>query len=230
MKKIGLVGGMSWHSTIKYYRYINEYVENKKGKLVSAQIFLSSINFSKIEEFQKEKKWNEAEKIIYKEIELLAAAGADFVAVCSNTGNECISRIADNTNINLIHIADPIGEFIINNKLKKLGLIGTIYTMEGDYIKNILVNKYQAEIFIPNKDNRIEINDIIYKELCKGVIKDCSKKKYLSIMKKMAKLYDLEGFILGCTEISMLIKQKDINIKIVDSTKLHAEYIAQKSL
>lgn len=230
MKRIGLVGGMSWRSTAMYYKYINEYVENEKGGLASAEILLSSINFSEIERLQKEKKWNEAEKIICKEIKRLAGAGADFIGVCSNTGNECISRLKDRTNISLVHIADPVGEFITKNKMKRVGLIGTIYTMEHDYLKDILINKYSLEVFIPDKADRIAVNDIIYKELCEGIVKASSKKKYLSIMKKMIKHDKLDGFILGCTEIPMLINQKDINIKLADSTKLHAEYLAQKSL
>jgi len=230
MKKIGLIGGMSWQSTTMYYKYINEYVENKKGGLASAEILLSSINFSEIGKLQNEKRWIEAEKIICKEIERLASAGADFIGVCSNTGNECIGRIKDKTNISLVHIADPVGEFIIKNRMKRVGMIGTIHTMEDDYIKDILINKYNAEVFVPDKANRIAINDVIYKELCRGVIKASSKRKYLSIMKKMIKCNKLDGFVLGCTEIPMLINQKDINIKLADSTKLHAEYLAQKSL
>ncbi len=230
MKRIGLVGGMSWQSTAMYYKYINEYVKNKKGGLASAEILLSSINFSDIEKFQKKERWDEAERIICKEIERLAGAGADFIGVCSNTGNECISRLKDRTDACLVHIADPIGEFITKNKMKRVGLLGTIHTMENDYIKNILVNKYNTDIFIPDEDDRIVINDIIYKELCEGVIKASSKRKYLSIMKKMIKCDKLDGFVLSCTEIPMLISQKDINIKLADSTKLHAEYLAQKSL
>lgn len=230
MKRIGLVGGMSWQSTAMYYKYINEYIKNKKGGLASANILLSSINFSEIEGLQKNGKWNEAEKIIRQEIERLENAGADFVGVCSNTGNECISRLKEKMNIILVHIADPIGKFIVKNKMKKVGLIGTIYTMENGYIKDILDKKYKAEVFIPDKTDRIVINDIIYKELCRGTVKESSRKKYLFIMKKMIKRNKLNGFILGCTEISMLINKKDINIKLVDSTKLHAEYLAQKSL
>lgn len=230
MKKIGLVGGMSWQSTEMYYKYINEYMENKKGGLASAEILLSSINFSEIERLQKDGKWNEVEKIICKEIERLANAGADYIGVCSNTGNECINRLKEKMNIPLVHIADPVGEFITKNGIKRVGLIGTIYTMENNYIKDILINKYNVKIFVPDKAAQVVINDIIYKELCKGIVKASSRRKYLSIMKKMIKCNELDGFILGCTEIPMLINQKDINIKLADSTKLHAEYLAQKSL
>lgn len=230
MKRIGLVGGMSWQATVLYYKYINEYVESKKSGLASAEILLSSINFSGIERLQNDGKWNEAEKIICKEIGRLASAGADLIGVCSNTGNECISRLKEKMNIPLVHIADPVGEFIVRNKMKRIGLIGTIYTMENDYIKDILINKSNVEIFVPDKADRVIINNIAYNELCKGVIRASSKRKYLSIMKKMIKCNKLDGFVLGCTEMPMLINQKDINIKLADSTKLHAEYLAQKSL
>lgn len=230
MKKIGLVGGMSWRSTSIYYKYINEFIEKNNGFLNSAKIVLSSINFSDIEPLQRSGKWKEAEKIISKEVQDLLKYGADFIGICSNTGNECVERIKNSTNAPIVHIADSVGEYLRNNKISRMGLIGTIYTMEGNYIKRILMDKYRIKVFIPNKGDRTFINRVIYKELCSGIINKESKSGYVSIINKLAKSHHLEGIILGCTEIPLLIKQKDVSIKVIDSTKIHAEDLAKKSL
>lgn len=230
MKKIGLVGGMSWRSTLIYYKYINEFVEKQYGSLNSAKIILSSMNFLEIEPLQRSGQWLKAGKLISKEVQNLLMCGADFIGICSNTGNECVEKLKSQTNAPIINIADSIGEYLKNNNITKAGLIGTIYTMEGNYIKDILLNKYGIRLIIPNKKDRLFVNKVIYQELCSGIIKPESKKRYICIINNLTKRHNLEGFILGCTEIPLLIKQKDISVKIVDSTKIHAEDLAKKSL
>lgn len=230
MKKIGLVGGMSWRSTQLYYQYINEYIESNLGGLNSAEIIINSINFFDLEKVQKEKKWKEAGNIIFKEIKYLEKSGAELIAICSNTGNESVEKLKRKTSVALINIADPVSEYINDKKIKRVGLIGTIHTMEENYIKDAISKKCNVEIFIPGKSDRNYINKVIYEELCKGIVKKTSKEKYLLIINKLIKSKKLDGFILGCTEIPMLMSQKDIKIDLINSTKLHAEYLAKKSL
>jgi len=191
---------------------------------------ITSINFSNLEKLQRAGKWRLAENIIFKEVGQLIKSGADIIGICSNTGNECAERIQRKIKKPLIHIADPIGIYLKKNNIKNVGLIGTIYTMEKEYIKEFLEKNYKVKVFIPDKKDRVFINRVIYEELCRGIIKEKSRRGYLTIMNKIIKLYNLDGFILGCTEIPLLINQKDISIKLIDSTKLHAEYLAKKSL
>lgn len=230
MKKIGLVGGMSWRSTQLYYQYINEYIEENLGGLNSAEIIINSINFFDLEKVQKEKKWKEAGKIILKEIKYLEKSGAELIAICSNTGNESAEKLKRKTGAALINIANPVIEYINDKKLKRVGLIGTIHTMEENYIKGAILNKCNVELYVPNQADRKYINKVIYDELCHGIVKKVSKQKYLQIINKLIKSKKLDGFILGCTEIPMLIIQEDIKIDLINSTKLHAEYLAKKSL
>jgi aspartate racemase len=229
LKTIGLIGGMSWESTTPYYEIINEYIMKKLGELHSAKILLSSIDFYELEKLQRNKKWVEAGSLILSEALLLQNAGCDFLIICSNTGNECVSRIQKDLRIPIIHIADTLGEEIVNRKIKKVGLLGTIYTMEGDFISERLKNTFETEVLIPDKEDRVAINKIIYKELCKGVIKKTSKNKYVDIINKLVKK-KVDAIVLGCTEIHLLIKPKDVSIPLLDTTEIHALYAAKKSL
>lgn len=229
MKRIGIIGGMSWESTTPYYEIINSYVKNKLGGLHSAKIILSSIDFAELEPLQRNGEWDKAGQLILAEAIRLKNSGADFIIICSNTGNECVNRVQENLSIPILHITTPLGNKIIELGYKKVALLGTIYTMEKDYVTGILKNKYNLKIVIPDKKDRVTINEIIYKELCVGIFSDSSKKKYIDIISKLAS-QNIEAVIFGCTEIGLLVKQNDISIPILDTTVLHAEAAAEFSL
>lgn len=229
MKTIGIIGGMSWESTTPYYEIINTYVKNKLGGLHSAKIILSSIDFYELEPLQRNHEWEEAAKIILLEAIRLQNSGADFIVICSNTGNECVSRIQKKLNIPILHIATPLGNKIKKLGYKKVALLGTIYTMEMDYISSILEKKYGLKVVVPEKDDRSTINEIIYKELCLGIFSESSKIKYLKIVNKLIS-QNIDAVIFGCTEIGLLLKQNDLSIPVLDTTILHAEAAAETAL
>ncbi|WP_024465487.1 aspartate/glutamate racemase family protein [Treponema pedis] len=220
MKTIGLIGGMSWESTVPYYEIINKGINKTLGKNHSAKCIVYSVDFQEIEELQYSGDWEQLNKIIIKSGLSLKAAGADFIVLCTNTMHKVVDNFESAVGLPLIHIADAIGETITKMGIKKIGLLGTIFTMEQDFYKEKLINKYNLEVVIPNKDNRHIINDIIYKELVKGIINESSKEKYLRIMDTM-KNEHIQGIILGCTEIGLLVNQ--YSLPLFDSTKIHAE-------
>lgn len=229
MKRIGIIGGMSWESTTPYYEIINSYIKTKLGGLHSAKIILSSIDFAELEPLQRNGEWAQAGQLILAEAVRLQNSGADFIIICSNTGNECVNRIQADLSIPILHIATPLGNKITELGYKKVALLGTIYTMEMDYISNILEKKYSLNVVVPEKMDRITINEVIYKELCVGVFSKSSKKKYINIINKLAS-QNIDAVIFGCTEIGLLLKQNDISIPILDTTMLHAEAAAENSL
>ncbi|MGP1531319.1 MAG: aspartate/glutamate racemase family protein [Treponema sp.] len=219
MKTVGLIGGMSWESTLPYYEIINKGVNRKLGRNHSAKCIVYSVDFQEIEELQYSGDWNRLNEIIIKAGLCLKAAGADFIVLCTNTMHKVVDDFDNTVGLPLIHIADAIGEEITNNGIKRIGLLGTIFTMEQDFYKEKLISKYNLEVVIPDKNDREVINDIIYKELVKGIIKESSKEKYFKIMDKMKAEY-VQGIILGCTEIGLLVDQ--YSIPLFDSTKIHA--------
>ncbi|MEK9156268.1 MAG: aspartate/glutamate racemase family protein [Patescibacteria group bacterium] len=229
MKTIGLIGGMSWQSTLDYYRIINDYVARKLGDLHSANIILSSIDFYHLEKLQRNHRWEEAAKLILAEAKRLERASADLILICSNTGNESVGRIKDKVSVPIVHIADVVGARAKELEISKLALLGTIYTMENNYIREALEEKFGLEIVVPNKKDRVEINRMIYRELCLGQIRSASKRFLRRVIEKMKK-DGAEAVILGCTEIPLLIKQSDCDIPVLDSTYLHAVYAAKLSL
>jgi len=223
MKTIGLIGGMSWESSDIYYQIINREVGNKLGDLNSADIVMYSINFYELEKLQRNKRWIEAEQIIAKTAKKIELAGAEFIVICSVTGHEGIGIIENEINVPILHIADCINKRIVG--LKKVGLLGTIYTMEKDYFKK----KINAEVIIPNKEDRIFINNVIYNEIIQGKLLDNSRNKYKKIIEKLVK-EGAEGIILGCTEIPLLIKQEDCSVSVFSSTEIHAKEAVNYSL
>lgn len=214
---------MSWESSLEYYRIINEFIKNKLGGLHSGKIILYSLDFDEIEKMQSEGKWEElTEHMIYC-AQVLEKAGAEMVLICTNTMHIMAEDVNNNINIPLIHIADSTAEKIKEMNLYKVGLLGTKYTMEQDFYKGRLKNKYDIEVIIPESEENIEmVNDVIFKELCLGEIKESSKMSYLKVIDNLKKR-GAEGIILGCTEIPLLIKQKDIEIPLFDTMTIHAE-------
>ena len=220
MKTVGLIGGMSWESTVPYYEIINKGINKELGKNHSAQCIVYSVDFQQIEELQYSGDWDRLNKIIINAGLCLKAAGADFIVLCTNTMHKVVDNFDNTVGVPLLHIADAVGEDITKTGIKRIGLLGTIFTMEQDFYKDKLIEKYKLEVVIPDKNDRQVINDIIYKELVKGVIKETSKEKYIKIMDKMKK-EQVQGIILGCTEIGLLVNQ--YSLPLFDSTKIHAD-------
>lgn len=220
MKTVGLIGGMSWELTIPYYRIINSGVNEKLGKNHSARCIVYSVDFQEIEELQFSGDWESLRHIMYEAGSSLKAAGADFVVLCTNTMHKVMNDFETSVGIPLLHIADAVGEAIRNNSLRRVGLLGTIFTMEQDFYKERLITHYGLDVVIPNRNDRTVVHDIIYRELVKGVIEEPSRKKYVEIMDKM-KDDHVQGIILGCTEIGLLVT--DYSLPLFDSTKIHAE-------
>lgn len=221
MKTIGLIGGMSWESSQEYYRILNEVVKNKLGKLHSAKCIMYSVDFEEIETLQHQNKWEELTKKMIDIAQRLKKGGAEFIVICTNTMHKMAEDIEKEIGINVLHIADATGEKIAEKGMKKVGLLGTKFTMEGDFYKKRLNEKYNIEVVIPNESDRKIIHNIIYNELCLGSIKEASKNKYIEIITELVE-NGAEGVILGCTEIPLLIKQDDVDIPVFDTTTIHA--------
>ena len=222
MKTMGLIGGMSWESSLEYYRIVNETVKEKLGGLHSCKCLMYSVDFGVIEALQHQNKWDELTKLMIEAAQNLKHGGADFIVICTNTMHKMAPEIEHATGLNVLHIADVTGAAISKNQIQKVGLLGTRFTMEGDFYKKRLKDNYGIEVIIPEDADRQIIHDIIYNELCLGIIKDDSRQKYINIINKLC-ANGAEGIILGCTEIPLLIKQSDVLIPVYDTTKIHAE-------
>lgn len=229
MKIIGLIGGMSWESSLEYYKIINETVKLKLGGLHSAKCLLYSVDFEEIAVLQYQNKWDELTDIMLNCAEKLKNGGADFIIICTNTMHKMASDIENKVGIKVLHIAEVTGEKIIQKGMKKVGLLGTKFTMEQDFYKKVLEEKFNLDVVIPDKCEREIINDIIFNELCKGIINEDSKEKYKKIINNLV-LKGAEGVVLGCTEIPLLINQEDVNIPIFDTTTIHAIAAAEFAL
>jgi aspartate racemase len=221
MKRIGLIGGMSWESSAEYYRIINELTRDTLGPLYSAKSLMATVNFDEIKKLQYENRWTEAAELLAEEARSLERGGADCIILCTNTMHKLADAIQAAVNIPLIHIADGTAEKIRTAGLKRIGLLGTIFTMEHDFYKGRLVEKYGLEVLVPNESDRHIINDIIYKELVQGKVNPASKAEYVRIMKQLV-TDGAEGIILGCTEIMLLVSQEDSSVPVFDTTTLHA--------
>jgi aspartate racemase len=227
MKRIGLIGGMSWESTIPYYRIINEEVNSKLGGLNSADIVLYSLNFSELEKHQSKNDWEKVGEIIINAAKILENSKCDFILICTNTIHKIYDKIQKEIKVPIIHIAEATASELIRNGTNKILLLGTKYTMKEDFIKNILI-KNNIKVFVPEENDIITINNIIFNELCLGIFNKNSKNILINIINDFEKKCD--GVILGCTELGLLIEQKDINIKLFDTTVIHAKKAAELAL
>lgn len=222
MKTIGLLGGMSWESTVDYYQLINTQVKEQLGGLHSAKIILYSVNFAEIEQLQQQEDWPQAGQLLNDAAQNIENAGADFLVICTNTMHIVADTIQQHINIPLVHIADATGEALKKQGITKVGLLGTVFTMEKTFYKNRLTEKYGVEVITPDTTDRLQVHQIIYDELCVGIIKSASKEAYLAIINKLVSS-GAQAIILGCTEIGMLIKQSDTSIPLFDTTEIHAK-------
>ncbi|KUP25371.1 aspartate/glutamate racemase family protein [Paenibacillus sp. DMB5] len=222
MKTIGLIGGMSWESSMLYYQIINETVKVRKGGHHSAKSLLYSVDFQEIKDLQHQGNWAEATKVMIESAQTLEAGGADVIVICTNTMHKMAPEVMESVSVPLLHIADATAKKIVNDNLKKVALLGTAFTMEQEFYKGRLIDRFGLEVVVPEEADRRVIHDIIYDELCLGIINEDSKKKYMDIIDRLI-CSGAEAVILGCTEITMLISQEDCNIPVYDTTRLHAE-------
>ena len=228
MKTIGLIGGMSWESTVTYYQLINETVKEKLGGLHSAKILLYSVDFAEIEACQANGEWDKSADILADAAKNLEKAGADFVVICTNTMHKVAPQIQKQIHIPILHIADATADVLEQNHIKKVALLGTKYTMTQDFYKDRLCARDIA-VMVPGAADVELINHVIYDELCVGILSDESRKQYIHIMEQM-KDDGAQGVILGCTEIGLLIHQKDFPLPVFDTTQIHAEKAALESI
>jgi aspartate racemase len=222
MKTIGLLGGMSWESTLGYYKAINEGINKELGGLHSAKIAMYSVDFEPIEQLQHAGDWNGTAKILSVAAQSIQAAGADFLLICTNTMHKVAKEIGESIRIPILHIADATAEILVNHGVKKVGLLGTAFTMEQEFYKGRLLSQYNLEVLVPNEKDRQIIHKVIYQELCLGKITANSKAEYLRVIDALA-AQGAEAVILGCTEIGMLVNQSDTDVKLMDTTAIHAQ-------
>ncbi len=228
MKTIGLIGGMSWESTIPYYRIINETIKEKLGGLHSARCILYSVEFAEIEKLQAEGKWEESGKILGDAAAKLEAAGAEFIVICTNTMHKVAPQVQSMINIPLLHIAEVTADVLTEKSISKVALLGTKYTMLQNFYKDKLTQR-GIEVLIPNEADIDIINHVIFTELCLGKIKDSSKLAFLRIIQELSEK-GAQGVILGCTEIGMLVSQSDTSVPLFDTTLIHAKSAALAAL
>ena len=221
MKLIGLLGGMSWESTVEYYKIMNTEVQKRLGGHNSAEVLIYSLNFEEIKDLHFKQDWEGVAKMLIDRAVLLEQAGAKAIVICTNTMHLVADKIKEKISIPIIHIVHETGKKAKEANIKKIGLLGTKDTMEKPLYKDIFENSYNIDMITPPEDERIRINDIIYNELVFGKIEQSSKEQYLEIIRKLIE-QGAEGIILGCTEIPLLIKQEDLTVPIFDTTMIHA--------
>ena len=221
MKIIGMIGGMSWESSIEYYRIINQTTRETLGGLHSAKSIMYSVEFAEIEELQHQNRWQETSQILIAAAKNLERAGADFIIICTNTMHKVYDDVQNNLQIPMLHIADTTAEEIRARGITKIGLLGTRFTMEEDFYKGRLTEKYGMKVIIPSPAEMEEVHRVIYEELCAGKILESSKEKYSDIINGLVNA-GAEGIILGCTEIGLLIKSPDSPVPLFDTTEIHA--------
>lgn len=222
MKTIGLIGGMSWESTAVYYRLMNEMVRDALGGLHSAKLLLWSFDFDEIAALQAAGAWDAAADAMIRAGQALKAGGADALVICTNTMHKMADDVERAVQLPVLHIADATAGAIAQAGLQTVGLLATAFTMEQDFYTGRLKTKHGIDTIIPDAQERADVHGIIYHELCKGIITDASKKRYLDIIAALA-ARGAQGIILGCTEIGLLITQKDVVIPVFDTTALHAQ-------
>ncbi|RLB30102.1 MAG: aspartate racemase [Deltaproteobacteria bacterium] len=229
MKTIGLIGGMSWESSAEYYRIMNETVKEELGGLHSVKCILYSVDFEEIAALQHKGEWIELTKLMIDFARRLEDAGADFIVITTNTMHKMAEEVQGNIHIPLLHIADATAEKIIEKGVHTPGLLGTKFTMEEDFYKGRLREKYELEVIVPTDTDRNAVDEIIYNELCVGIIKQASKEKFQEVIKELVSR-GADGVILGCTEIPLLISQEDVDVPLFDTTAIHSRAAVELAL
>ena len=221
MKLMGLIGGMSWRSTSEYYNLINELVSERQGGFSSAQLVLYSLDFSEVEQAQRDEKWDLALEMLVQAGEALKRAGADFIVLCTNTMHRLADELEQRVGLPLLHIGDATGKAIADSGLHTVGLLGTRFTMEETFYAGRLAERFGIAVLVPNADERAAVDHIIYDELCHGKIKGSARRTCSRVIDRLAK-QGAQGIILGCTELPLLVKQGDARVPLFDTTRIHA--------
>ncbi len=229
MKTIGLIGGLSWESSAQYYRVINETVRHRLGGLHSAQSLMYTVDFAEIEQYQHAGEWERATGVLRDAAQRLERGGADVLLICSNTMHRMAGEIEEQVGIPLLHIADPTAERIQALGFRRVGLLGTAFTMEQPFYRGRLQENYGLEVLIPAADERREVHRIIYEELVQGRIEAESRAAYVRVMQNLIE-QGAEGIILGCTEIMLLVGPDDCSVPLFDTTTLHAVAAVEMAL
>jgi len=222
MKTIGMIGGMSWESSLEYYRIMNQAVKEKLGGFHSAPCILYSVDFDDVEKLQHQGDWESLTRLMIEAAQRVKKAGADFLVICTNTMHKMADEVQRAIQIPLLHIADVTAEAVKANGQSRVGLLGTKFTMEQDFYKGRLQEIHGIDVLIPEDKERQVIHDILYNELCLGEIKELSRGKFQSIIQNLVK-QGAQGVILGCTEIPLIVSQEDYEIPLYDTTALHAK-------
>ena len=228
MKTIGLLGGMSWESTVTYYQLINEGVKEELGGLHSAKILLYSVEFAEIEEMQAAGEWDKAAQVLSDAAKALERGGAEFILICTNTMHKVAPQVRAAVSVPLVHIAEATAEALLEKGIAKVGLLGTRYTMTQEFYRDKLIEA-GLEVVTPSEADMEIVHDVIYNELCLGIVKEGSKAEYVRIIEDLAER-GAQGVILGCTEIGLLVKQEDTALPVFDTTKIHARKAVEMAL
>lgn len=229
MKTIGLLGGMSWESTATYYKALNLGVKQKLGGLHSAKICMVSVDFAEIEELQHQGDWASTASILSAAAQGVEAAGADFLLICTNTMHKVAEQIGSCLSIPILHIADATARQLVADNISRVGLLGTRFTMKQDSYKGRLTEKFGIDVLVPSVDDQTLVHDVIYNELCRGVISDTSRQHYLTIIERLYKK-GAQGIILGCTEIALLVQQNHTSVPLYDTTAIHTQQAVNVAL
>ena len=228
MKRIGLLGGMSWESSLEYYRLLNEMVKNRLGGLHSAECIMASVDFGPVSDMMKTDDWKGIERVLSEAAQDLKRAGADFLIICTNTMHLIAREIEKASGLEVIEIGIAVGEEIERRGLKTVGLLGTRFTMERTYYRDTLAG-FGISVIVPSEEERAVVDRIIFEELCKGIFREESKSAYKKIINGL-QMNGAEGVILGCTEIPLLIKESDVDIPVFDTTAIHARAAVEHAL
>ncbi len=229
MRRIGLLGGMSWESTAVYYRFVNEAVRDRLGGLHSADCLVRSVDFAGIEALQRAGDWDEAGRVLAAEARALQDAGAELLVLCTNTMHKVAGALTAAVDVPLVHIADATAEAVRAAGLRTVGLLATAYTMEQDFYVGHLRERHGLEVLVPDAAGRRTVHDVIYGELCVGIVRDDSREAYRRVMGALA-ARGAEGILLGCTEIDLLVGPRDAPVPVFDTTRLHAERAVELAL
>jgi aspartate racemase len=229
VKRIGLLGGMSWESSSEYYRLLNEEVRERCGGLHSADCVLRSVDFAEIERLQREGRWEEAGNRLADEARALVAAGAQLLVLCTNTMHKVADTIAAAVDVPFVHIADATAEAVRDRRLQTVGLLATAYTMEQDFYVGRLRERHGLNVLVPNEKDRRRVHDVIYDELCVGLINDSSRSAYRDVISDLVER-GARGVLLGCTEIGLLVGPRDAEVPLFDTARLHAQRAVELAL
>ena len=229
MKIIGLIGGMSWESSLEYYRIINQLVRDRLGGQHSAKILMFSVDFQEIEEFQRTDQWGKATEVLIDAARRLERGGAELLLLCTNTMHKVASELVEAVGIPFLHIADATGEAIAEQGLSVVGLLGTRYTMEQDFLRGHLSARYGLNVLVPTRESREIVHEVIYDELCLGEIRDASRSQFVEIVSELESR-GAQGVVLGCTEIPLLLRPRDVSVPLFDTTTIHACKAVEQAL